>query len=95
MRKPCVLDVYDSSFDVLLKKGDSLLIEMYKIYSNISPAFICDLMSESEFRYQTRSHFKITENADGVISEEKLMMKIAFLTSYQNFGALCLKMYRN
>ena len=77
---------YDSTFDALLEKDNSvvihqrnlrsLLIEMYKIHSKISPAFICDLISESECKYQTRSHYKITENTDGAISEKKIMMKI-------------------
>ena len=49
---------------------------MYKIHSKISPALICDLISESECKYQTRSHYKITESTDGMISEKKVMMKI-------------------
>ena len=49
---------------------------MYKIHSKISPAFICDLISESECKYQTRSHYKITESNDGAISEKKIMMKV-------------------
>ena len=58
----------DSTFDALLEKNDSavihqrnlrsLLIEMYKIHSKISPAFICDLISEFECKYKTRSHLK-------------------------------------
>ena len=48
---------YDSTFDALLEKDNSivihqrnlrsLLIEMYKIHSKIAPAFICDLIMES------------------------------------------------
>ena len=49
---------------------------MYKIHSKISPAFICDLISDTESKYQTRSHYKITENTNGAISEKKTMMKI-------------------
>ena len=77
---------FDSSFDTLLEKDESvvihqrnlgsLLIEMYKILSKISPAFICYLISGSEYKYQTRSHYKITESTDGAISEKKIMMKI-------------------
>ena len=75
---------YDSTFGTLLEKDNSViihqrnlhsfLIEMYKIYSKISPAFICKLISESE--YQTRSHYKVIENTDEAISEKKLSQKI-------------------
>ena len=78
MREPCVMrKMTDSTFDTLLEKDDSivihqrnlrsLLIEMYKIHSKISPVFICDLISESECKYQTKSHYKITENTPGAI----------------------------
>ena len=57
---------YDSMFDALLEKDDSVLIhqrnlrslfiEMYEINSKTAPAIICDLTSESECKYQTKSH---------------------------------------
>ena len=67
---PIAYNDYDSTFDTLLEKYDSivihqrnllfLLIEIYKIHSKISPAFTCDLLSGSECKYQTRSHYKIS-----------------------------------
>ena len=60
---------YDSSFDALLEKDDSLVIhqrnlcflsiEMHRIHSKISPAFICDLISEAAL-------YKIIENRDAI-----------------------------
>ena len=83
MREPCLLRIMTITlrlmhYSVVIHQTNlrSLLIEVYKIHSKISPAFICDLISESECIYQTRSHYKITENTDGAISEKKLMIKI-------------------
>ena len=57
---------YDSTLDALLKKDESvvihqrnlrsLLIEIDKIHLQISPAFICNLISESECKYKAKSH---------------------------------------
>ena len=63
---------YISSFeDLLVKDGSvtiheknlrSLVTEMFKIKNKLSPPFICDLVKESNIKYQTRSHYSITEN---------------------------------
>ena len=92
--------------EIFTKILRSLLIEMYKIHSKLSPSFICDLISEFECHYQTRSHYKFTRNTDGAISEKKLMMKIpqvhkliqvlkAFLILDRNIGTLCQKKRKN
>ena len=94
---------YDSTFHALIEKDNSvvihqrnlrfLFIEMYKIHSKISPAFICDLISESECKYQKKSHYKITGNTNGAISNLKIMMKIpqvhkvyTVIESYSHIG---------
>ena len=98
---------YDSTFDTLLEMDDSvvihqrnlrsLLIEMYKIYSKISPAFICKLISESE--YQTRSHYKVIENTDEAISEKKLSQKIPHVhkvhTGIESFSYVGTKLWNS
>ena len=63
---------YISSFeDILVKDGSvtiheknlhSLVKEMFKMNSKLSPPFICDLFKESNIKYQTRSNYSITEN---------------------------------
>ena len=40
----------------------SLVTEMFKINNKLSPPFICDLVKEFSIKYQTRSHYSITEN---------------------------------
>ena len=68
--------VKDNSVVIRQRNLRSLLIEMYKIHSKISPAFIYDLVSETACKYKTRSHHKITENTDDAISEKIVIMKI-------------------
>ena len=45
-----------------IKNLRSLVTEMFKIKNKLSPPFICDLVKESNIKYQTRSHYSITEN---------------------------------
>ena len=100
---------YDSKFDTLLEKDDSvvihkrnllsLLIEMYKIHSKISTGFIGGSISESECKYQTRSRYKITDNSDGAISEKKIMLKIPHVhkvhTGIESFSYLGPKLWNS
>ena len=54
--------VKDGSVTIHEKNLRSLVTEMFKIKNKLSPPFICDLVKESNIKYQTRSHYSITEN---------------------------------
>ena len=72
---------YTSSFETLLDNDFSVTIhqknlrclatEMFKIKNKLSPPFICDLIQESTSKYNTRSHFSITESENEIKTEKK------------------------
>ena len=57
-----IYSLRDSSVTIHEKNLRSLVTEMFKIKNKLSPPFICDLVKESNIKYQTRSHYSITEN---------------------------------
>ena len=77
---------YISSFeDLLVKDGSvtiheknlrSLVTEMFKIKNKLSPPFICDLVKESNIKYQTRSHYSITENEGQQNIDKKYVLTV-------------------
>ena len=90
------LEDYESSFDELLLKDDSininqqdlkvLAVEMYKTFYKLSPEFMWDLVEEINTKYQTRSSCNIDINEDEKIECTKKSSYLFQKTNKTSFG---------